>query len=143
MPVHSTGEWKATALGRVFFRREYDDPFSRRIYAGSDIFLMPSRFEPCGLSQMIAMRYGSLPVVSRTGGLADTVLDVEEGGCGFVFDTPGPDELRAAVLRATAASTDTRSWRAAQRRAMKVDSSWKGRVSSYESIYRRVSGGGD
>lgn len=127
--------------GRVFFKRGYDDPLSRRIYAGSDIFLMPSRFEPCGLSQMIAMRYGSIPVVRRTGGLADTVPDVSGGGCGFVFDSAEPEALREAVGRAAAAAADPRAWRALQRRAMRIDNSWKARVPSYLELYRLVAGG--
>ncbi|HOF66976.1 MAG TPA: glycogen synthase [Candidatus Fermentibacter daniensis] len=128
--------------GRVFFRREYDDPLSRRIYAGCDIFLMPSRFEPCGLSQMIAMRYGAIPVVRRTGGLADTVTDIREGGCGIVFDGSEPEALRQAVGRAAEAYGDVRSWRAMQRSAMRIDNSWTARVPAYLEIYRKASGGG-
>ncbi len=128
--------------GRVFFLREYDGDMSRRIYSGCDIFLMPSRFEPCGLSQMIAMRYGALPVVRRTGGLADTVRDVEDGGCGFVFDDAEPETLRAVVRRAAAAARDTRTWRTWQRSAMRTDCSWKARVPEYEAVYRRASGRG-
>ena len=86
----------------------FDREMARRIYAGSDVFLMPSRFEPCGQGQMIALRYGTPPVVRRTGGLADSVLDVDEHpgeGTGFVFDDATPEALVAAVARAAALRT--------------------------------------
>ncbi len=129
----SSAAWRFP--GAVAFRRGYDDALSRRIYSACDIFLMPSRFEPCGLSQMIAMRYGALPVVRSTGGLADTVRDAASGGCGFVFDEATPEALRGAVLRAASAMEERRSWRAMQRRAMRIDNSWSGRVPEYEAVY--------
>ncbi len=89
--------------GRVAARIGYDDELSRRIYAGSDAFLMPSRYEPCGLGQLIALRYGGAPIVRRTGGLADTVTEFDparRSGTGFVFDAFTPDALLSAVRRA-------------------------------------------
>ena len=97
----------------------FDREMARRIYAGSDVFLMPSRFEPCGQGQMISLRYGTPPVVRRTGGLADSVLDVDEHpgeGTGFVFDDATPEALVAAVARAAALRTGKRAWTALQER---------------------------
>src|SRR3546814_20215558 len=90
--------------GRVSVRIGYDEPLAHRIYAGADAMLVPSRFEPCGLSQLYAMRYGALPVVSRPGGLADTVRGVGGGdvggkGTGFIFDSIDPYALLGAAAR--------------------------------------------
>ena len=90
---------------RVALIERFDRDMARRIYAGSDLFLMPSRFEPCGQGQMIALRYGTPPVVRRTGGLADSVVDVDEHpaeGTGFVFDDATPSALVEAIGRAAA-----------------------------------------
>ena len=90
----------------------FDRDLARRIYAGADLFLMPSRFEPCGQGQMIAMRYGTPPVARRTGGLADTIVDLHEEpgtGTGFLFDDATPDALRFACERAIAVLRDPRS----------------------------------
>ncbi len=93
----------AAQPARVAFIERFDRDMARRIYAGSDLFLMPSRFEPSGQGQMIALRYGTPPVVRRTGGLADSVVDVDEhpdAGTGFVFDAATAAALVAAVRRA-------------------------------------------
>jgi starch synthase len=115
----------------------YDEKTAHRIMAGSDLFLMPSRVEPCGLTQMYAMRYGTPPVVRRTGGLADTVTDVSRGeeGTGFVFDDPYPEELVRAVGRAIDARRDRRRWRAIQWAAMTRDFCWARAARSYLDIY--------
>ncbi len=128
--------------GRVALIERFDREMARRIYAGSDVFLMPSRFEPCGQGQMIALRYGTPPVVRRTGGLADSVLDVDEHpgeGTGFVFDDATPEALVAAVARAAALRTGTRAWTALQERGMAVDFRWDtGSAPRYLEAYRRA-----
>ncbi len=125
--------------GGVGVRVDYDDALARKIFAGSDLFLMPSRFEPCGLGQMMAMRYGAVPVVRATGGLADTVTDAGEdpGGNGFVFGPATAPALETAVLRAAEFRRDRR-WPWLVKRCMGVDSSWSGRVGAYEKVYRRA-----
>jgi starch synthase len=127
--------------GAVSVTEGFDESLARRIYAGSDLFLMPSRYEPCGLGQMIALRYGALPVVHRTGGLADSIVDLledEEAGNGFVFDCEKPRALLQATLRGAEA------WRSAPRRrklvhrAMSCDFSWESSARTYESLYRET-----
>ena len=119
---------------------DYDDRLARRIFAGADVFLMPSRFEPCGLGQMMAMRYGAVPVVRATGGLADTVVDVGEdpAGNGFTFETAGAPDLERAVMRAAEARRRRRSWPWLVKRCLATDSSWKGRVGAYMEVYRKA-----
>jgi starch synthase len=135
-------------LGEVFrdqmvVRIGFDLALSRRIYAGSDLFAMPSRFEPCGLGQMIALRYGTPPVVRRTGGLADSVLDVDEHpgrGTGFVFDEATPGALAAAVGRAVRLrARDGAAWGALQDRALACDFGWgTSSAPRYLDAYRRA-----
>lgn len=121
--------------GRVSVTIGYDDSLARKIFAGSDIFLMPSRFEPCGLAQMIAMRYGSVPVVRRTGGLADTVFPASEGGTGFLFEDDEPGALFDAVTEASDCFRDRRKWAWIRRRCMLCNNSWNERVGEYEELY--------
>ncbi len=124
---------------RVFLR--FDEPLAHRIYAGCDLFLMPSRFEPCGLGQMIAMHYGAVPVVHKTGGLADTVLDYHERpdrATGFAFDAYTPEACIDALERALRVYRDREAWAAIQTRGMKADFSWKGSAQKYVDIYRRA-----
>src|SRR5687768_14983649 len=119
----------------------FDRDLARRIYAGADIFLMPSRFEPCGQGQMIALRYGSIPVVRATGGLADTILDADadsEAGNGFSFGPADPAALADACRRAMSALADMDRWHALQRRAMGADHSWRGPAREYAAAYRRA-----
>jgi starch synthase len=121
----------------------FDRALARRIYAGSDLFLMPSRFEPSGQGQMIALRYGTPPVVHRTGGLADTVLDVGErpsDGTGFVFETLSTKALLQACLRAMEAwRSGGDEWAALQSRGMAIDWSWEaGPAEQYAASYRRA-----
>ncbi len=129
--------------GRVALIERFDRDLARRIYAGADAFLMPSRFEPCGLGQMIALRYGTPPIVRRTGGLADSVIDVDEHpetGTGFVFGDPTPGALVEAVGRAAALrSSDPAAWSALQDRAMAADFRWDtGSAPRYLAAYRRA-----
>ena len=113
-----------------------DEGLARLIYGGSDIFLMPSRFEPCGLGQLIAMRYGAVPVVRHTGGLADTVKDVAEGnGNGFVFQGYTVLEMLKATKRAEESFYRRAEWRNLMRRNMQLDFSWKASARTYEQVY--------
>ena len=123
----------------------FDRANARRIYAGSDLFLMPSRFEPCGQGQMIAMRYGTPPLVRRTGGLGDTVVDASERpgeGSGFVFDDPTPAALVAACRRAFAVrgrDGATADWRGVVDRGMALDFGWEtGSAPRYALAYQRA-----
>lgn len=130
--------------GRVALIERFDRDMARRIYAGADVFLMPSRFEPCGQGQMIAMRFGTPPIVRRTGGLADSVIDADEHpgeGTGFVFDEATPAALVAAVARAARLRADDAQWAALRDRAMDVDFRWDtGSAPRYLDAYRRAVG---
>jgi starch synthase len=120
----------------------FDRSLARRIYAGVDLYVMPSRFEPCGQGQMIALRYGTPPIVRRTGGLADSVVDVdlEPGqGTGFAFDEATPEALVKAVRRAAALRGKPEAWTALRDRAMAVDFRWDtGAAPRYLEAYRRA-----
>lgn len=114
----------------------YSEPLARAVYAGSDIFLMPSLFEPCGLAQMIAMRYGTLPVVRATGGLVDTVTDHTEGGTGFVFSGQDPDSFLDKIIQAHYVYQTPSAWGKLIQQAMRQDFSWKQPAKEYDRIYR-------
>ncbi|HVQ21923.1 MAG TPA: glycogen synthase, partial [Candidatus Saccharimonadia bacterium] len=124
---------------RIVVLDRFDRDEARRIYAGSDAFLMPSRFEPCGQGQMISLRYGTVPVVRHTGGLADTVFDADarSDGNGFVFGPADPAALLDASVRAVAAWYDRPRWAALMSRGMAIDHSWDGPAAQYEALYRR------
>ncbi len=127
--------------GRIAVRIGLDEALAHRIQAGSDVLLMPSRFEPCGLSQMYAMRYGTLPVVRRTGGLADTVVDVndpDDRGTGFLFDAATVPAFLAVVHRAFDLYRNRAAWRSIQRRAMRQDFSWRRSAERYRQLYREL-----
>ena len=116
-----------------------DFSLARQIFAGSDIYLSPSRFEPCGLSHLIAMHYGAIPVVRRTGGLAETVIDCPSDlstGLGFVFEGYDQNELLIALRRVVAAFHRKEEWHKLMRRVMQADFSWKSSVSKYVSLYQ-------
>lgn len=120
---------------------EFNVGLSHQIYAGADLFLMPSLFEPCGLGQQIALRYGTLPVVRETGGLKDTVLPYNgytDEGNGFSFANYNAHEMLSAIERAVALYDDRRSWNKIVRRAMKSDTSWKKSAQKYIDVYQRV-----
>jgi len=115
----------------------FNDPLAHRIYAGSDIFLMPSRYEPCGISQLIALRYGTAPVVRKTGGLADTVTDAaKRGGTGFVFEEYTATAFWEAIQRALALYGLPEQWKKLVRRGMLTDVSWDTSARQYEELYR-------
>jgi starch synthase len=130
--------------GRVGVEIGYDDSLSHLIIGGSDSILVPSRFEPCGLTQLYALRYGSPPVVRRTGGLADTVADATEANLaegaatGFAFDDETPDALLDALRRAVALHRDHAAWRRLMRRSMACDFSWTAAARQYHALYREL-----
>ncbi|OUO95254.1 glycogen/starch synthase [Cloacibacillus sp. An23] len=109
-------------------------------YAGGDILVMPSLFEPCGLSQLIAFAYGTIPVARATGGLADTVIDADGSpdGTGFLFTDYRIDELAKALGRALAAKADAERWRRIMRSAMKRDFSWNASAAEYAGLYKKI-----
>ena len=120
----------------------FNASLSHRIYAGADIFLMPSRFEPCGLGQMIAMRYGSVPLVRAVGGLADTVSDYDpatDQGTGFVFESYEAMSLYTAMVRAVETYRHREIWRRLQARCMQQDFSWQASAKKYADLYAHAS----
>lgn len=127
--------------GRVGVDHGFNEPLARKIYGGCDVFLMPSHFEPCGLGQLIAMRYGAVPLVRATGGLADTVVDAdrsERRGTGFTFTAYSARSLIGALDRAAAAYADPDRWQAIQRRGMAADFSWDASAQQYAEWYHRA-----
>ncbi len=148
LAVLGTGDPRLEAAFRheagrhVGVRIGFDEALAHRIEAASDLFLMPSRFEPCGLNQMISMRYGTLPVVRRTGGLADTVIDADEEpdrGYGFVFERPTSAALFSALFRGLKAFEEGLAPELA-RRAMGVDVSWGASAARYEGLMGTLAG---
>ncbi len=122
---------------RVLLR--FDDTLSRRIYAASDLFLMPSRYEPCGLGQLIALRYGAVPLVHATGGLADTIVDPQtspDQANGFVFLEYRHASMLEGLDRALAAYADTSAWRKIMLQGMNQDFSWTHAAGQYVDLYR-------
>ncbi len=129
--------------GRVASYLLQSETLARRIYAGTDAFLMPSRFEPCGISQMIAMRYGSIPIVRRTGGLVDTVQHhepMQHQGTGYCFDRYEPLDFFTCMVRAWEGFRYKDYWRELQRRAMAQDFGWQNSAQEYVKVYRQVLG---
>jgi starch synthase len=125
--------------GQASVLLRFDDLLSRRIYAGSDLFLMPSRYEPCGLGQLIALRYGSVPLVHATGGLADTIVDPQtsqERANGFVFREYRHGSLLEGLDRALAAYADPEGWQRLMRQGMSQDLSWSRAAGQYVDLYR-------
>ncbi|MFN8572193.1 MAG: glycogen/starch synthase [Gemmatimonadaceae bacterium] len=122
---------------RVVARIGFDAALAQRIYAGTDAFLMPSRFEPCGLGQMIALRYGSVPIVRAVGGLSDTVSEGLEGN-GFRFHPFEPREFIGAIARALTAFRDQKGWGLLRARGMREDNSWAHAAQDYIDLYRRA-----
>ena len=130
----------AKGAKNIAFHSGFDQSLARKIYAGSDIFLMPSRFEPCGLGQLIALRYGAVPVVRTTGGLADTVTDEKVNGreqSGFAFSAYKKSALMDTLRRAFQVYGDKDRWKKIIRSAMTRDFSWNQSALRYEELYRR------
>ena len=119
---------------------KFDAALAQKIYAGADFFLIPSRYEPCGLGQMIALRYGTIPIVRRTGGLADTVKDCDQtpDGNGFVFEEYSSKALYQAVERGIKAFQNKERWKKLVQRAMECDFSWRISAKKYVKLYERV-----
>jgi starch synthase len=120
----------------------FDPVLAQEIYAGVDIFLMPSHYEPCGLGQLISMKYGTIPVVRETGGLADTVVDFDlakdfeqDKGNGFVFQEYDKDKLFDTIMRSVKTFKDESAWHKVQANAMKSDYSWKNSAKQYIRVY--------
>jgi len=130
--------------GQFAVRIGFDDGLAHLIEAGADIFLMPSRFEPCGLNQMYSLRYGTPPLVRETGGLADTVVDCNEATLadgtanGFVFNDASPEALFQTIRRAVSAWHDKALWHKLQRNGMVLDFSWSKAAASYKAIYAEL-----
>lgn len=124
--------------GRISATIGYDEALSHRIEAGADVFLMPSRFEPCGLNQMYSLRYGTVPVVTGTGGLKDTVAD---GVNGFILDAADAHGLWLAIERALAAFADRTAWKRLVQAGMTRDFSWERSAREYLELYARAAAG--
>lgn len=119
----------------------YDKPLSKKIYAASDIFLMPSKSEPCGLSQMIALRYGSIPIVRETGGLKDSIQDSGFGeGNGFTFANYNAHDMLHTMRRAVEGYKDSDGWAILVKRAMECDFSWNRSAGEYIKMYKEILG---
>jgi len=133
-----------THPAQVAVRIGYDEPYAHQIFAASDVTLVPSRFEPCGLTQMYGLKYGSLPLVHRVGGLADTVVDcalenLADGSAnGFVFNRFDAQDLSRAVARAFALYADTLQWHKVSTRAMRQRLGWDRAAQDYLALYRRL-----
>ena len=132
---------EAAHPGLAAFRRGHDEELAHWIEAGADAFLMPSRYEPCGLNQMYSMRYGTVPVVRRTGGLADSVAHYDRAtgeGTGIVFNDADPGAVRWALGEMRSLFADRAAWRRMMANGMARDFSWDGPVDRYEDLYARA-----
>lgn len=136
------GNYASAFPDKVALRCTFDEPLSMRMYAGADIFLMPSLFEPCGLSQMISMRYGTLPIVRETGGLRDSVIPYNQytgEGTGFGFATTRSEDLRDCILGVLGLyHGNPKAWRKLQKQAMAMDWSWSNSARAYMEIYHKL-----
>ncbi len=131
--------------GRFAFHQGYDEPLAHLIEAGSDGFLMPSRYEPCGLNQMYSLRYGTIPIVHRTGGLADTVAEFDPAtgtGTGCVFNDYDPPAVVWALDTTLGWYADRVAWHSAMRNAMAQDFAWSRQILQYDALFRRVADAG-
>ncbi len=120
---------------------EFNNKLAHQLYAGADIFMMPSRYEPCGLSQMIAMRYGCVPIARATGGLVDTIQHISHkvnGGTGFLFTRPYPSVFALTLKRAINYHQDREKWKAIQLNGMSIDFSWEKSARKYIEVYKSL-----
>ncbi len=139
--IRQFGAVRAEGARNISLNTGFDPSLARKIYAGSDIFLMPSHFEPCGLGQLIALRYGAVPVVRKTGGLADTVTDFREDSVaanGFSFESYDVDALWETLQRAVGAWRERDEWKKLMRRGMAMDFSWHRSAEKYLELYGRA-----
>ncbi|MGI6085813.1 MAG: glycogen synthase, partial [Acetivibrionales bacterium] len=126
---------------RVSANIKYDGKLAQRIYAGSDMFLMPSLYEPCGLSQIISMRYGTVPIVRETGGLKDTVKPYNvytKEGTGFTFANYNAHEMKDAVSCAIEIYRNKEEWENLVKRCMEQDFSWQNSAMEYKNLYEEM-----
>ena len=148
--ILGSGEWEFETFfhemaskypDKVALRLGFNPQLAHKIYAGADIFLMPSQSEPCGLAQMVALRYGTIPIVRQTGGLNDTVSDSGDGeGNGFTFKSYNAHDMENTVWRAIAGYKDKEGWDILRRRAMQCDNSWGISANAYIRLYRYIAG---
>ncbi|MFH1619175.1 MAG: glycosyltransferase, partial [bacterium] len=126
--------------GRIFYKQGFDESLAHKIYAGADIFLMPSRFEPCGLGQLLAMRYGSLPVATRTGGLTDTVHNRGEAdnSNGFVMASADREGMDSAFRAALSSFGKKEHWNRMVQNAISGDYSWAKSAQDYINLFRKA-----
>jgi starch synthase len=138
---HFFRDWAFRHPAKVAVRIGYDDAVSHKIQAGADLFLMPSRYEPCGLNQIHALKYGTVPVVRATGGLDDTIeqWDAEKGaGTGFKFHGYEPRDLLAEIDRALKAFEDKKAWQRLMRNGMAQNHAWAGPAREYAAVYEEA-----
>jgi starch synthase len=131
-------DWQKKYPDKLKVYLTFNDALAHRIEAGSDMFLMPSRYEPCGLNQMYSLKYGTVPVVRRTGGLADTVKDYNQStrsGTGFVFDAYTTEAMIGAIKRAIAIYPKKRLWNGLIKTGMETDFSWAVAARKYEQLF--------
>lgn len=148
--ILGSGEWEFETFfyemsqkypDKVAFWVGFIPDMAHKIYAGADAFLMPSKSEPCGLSQMIALRYGTIPIVRQTGGLNDTITDSGDGeGNGFTFASYNAHDMENAVWRALAGYADKDGWNILVKRAMECDNSWNNSAGAYIKLYKEILG---
>lgn len=146
--ILGSGEWEFETFfhemsrkypDKVGLKLGFNPQLAHRIYAGADIFLMPSQSEPCGLAQMVALRYGTIPIVRETGGLNDTIKDSHDGtGNGFTFKNYNAHDMQYTVLRALEGYKDKQGWGILRERAMKCDNSWKTSANAYIGLYKEI-----
>ena len=146
--ILGSGDWEYESFfrsmhdrypGRLCACTGFIPELSRKIYAGADIFLMPSKAEPCGLSQMIALRYGTIPIVREVGGLRDSIKDSGTGeGNGFTFANYDAMDMLACIRRAIAGYWQRDGWKILVQRAMNSDNSWTKSATEYINLYREV-----
>ncbi len=146
--ILGSGEWEFETFfhemskkypEKVGLKLGFNPQLAHRIYAGADIFLMPSQSEPCGLAQMVALRYGTIPIVRETGGLNDTIKDSHDGtGNGFTFKNYNAHDMQYTVLRALEGYKDKNGWGILRDRAMKCDNSWKTSANAYIGLYKEI-----
>lgn len=148
--ILGSGEWEFESFfhdmaskypEKVSLKTGFIPQLAHRIYAGADIFLMPSQSEPCGLAQMVALRYGTIPIVRETGGLNDTIKDSGDGeGNGFTFKLYNAHDMENAVWRAIGGYADKDGWDILRERAMKCDNSWNKSANEYIKLYKKILG---
>ncbi len=148
--ILGSGEWEFETFfhamaekypDKVGLKLGFNPQLAHRIYAGADIFLMPSQSEPCGLAQMVALRYGTIPIVRETGGLNDTIIDSGDGeGNGFTFKSYNAHDMLNTVWRAITGYSDKKGWAVLRDRAMKCDNSWGTSANAYIRLYKEIIG---